>query len=241
MKHADNVTGSTIVENVIEDDGFSLRVFPEILACIRQGDVDELRQQERLVDWDTYYHQAIPDTSKIQQTFFIMIGVCLAIACEGGLPLERGYTLCVKYQQKAHKLESIRDFIDGTQLMLREFTAEVHESYRNGDPLLDRCYNYIARHVYEKIDLADLAQKCRYSLDWLQHVFPQRSGLTLSAAIRREKIRKARFYLTYTDQPCAYIGQRLAYCSQSYFISQFKLETGMTPAQYRRQYKPVFE
>ena len=220
-----------------EPEEFSFNMFPELLACVREGDAIALREQLQQTDFCTYYHEAVQGWTTIRPSFLVQVGFVLATACQGGLSLDRGTVVCSKYLRESATLDSVEDFLDCTRRMLAEFTDEVQASPRfaSGNATVDRCLTYIHEHVYEKIDLPAVAAACGYSLDWLQHLFHCHTGETLSDAVRRAKTDKAKFYLRHTELSGTAIAQKLAYCSQSYFISQFRRETGLTPAAYRRQ------
>jgi len=51
--------------------------------------------------------------------------------------------------------------------------------------------------------------------------------------IKRRKMERACFFLKYTSFSCTDISHKLGYCTQSYFIKQFKEVLGVTPQTYR--------
>lgn len=114
--------------------------------------------------------------------------------------------------------------------MLFEFTEEVHAcpKFDSGNAIVDACRTYIHAHVHDRINFYDLAKTCGFSLDWIQHMYHRHTGETLTDSVRKVKIEKAKYYLEYSELTGAEISERLSFCSQSYFIAQFRKETGMT-------------
>ena len=63
----------------------------------------------------------------------------------------------------------------------------------------------------------------------------EETGRSISDVIRDKKTERACYFLKHTDLPCSDIAFKMGYCSQSYFISQFKKVMGVTPNDYRLQ------
>ncbi len=218
------------------DEGFAYRLFPEQIDCIRSGDTKGLAQTFT-PDYDAYYRETLPDSSMLPLVLSHLCGCMLMISCEGGLPLGRGAAISGKYLKTAAEIKQVDPFLSVLRQMTYEFANEVclYKRFCTGSRVVNQCMRYIYEHVQEKIDLAALTRICGYSPSRLQHLFRQYAGMSVTDYIRREKIEKACLLLRHTEMPCALIGQKLAFASQSHFIRQFQREKGITPAKYRKK------
>lgn len=234
-----DITQIAMLEDSVREDhrdAFSFRAFPELIDCVRSGDPQRLRDAFT-EEVRRYYEEAIPDHAFLPYLFAHLCGCNLMISYEGGLSLSTAAAISSKYLNLASAIRSVDEFVIRLQDMQMDFAEEVALARRfsSGHHTVDQCMHYIHEHVNEKIELKCLSAVSGYSLSRLQHVFAQYAGISLTAFIRKEKIRKACFLLNHTEDSAAAISQKLSYCSQSYFINQFKAETGMTPAAYRRK------
>jgi len=184
-----------------------------------------------------YYRQAIPDKGMLGQIFSYLCGCLMVAAWQGGLPLDYGAALSGRWLHCAEDFDSVSAFVDALLGMQQAFAAEVrrHREYQTGHAVLDKCVAYIYEHTGKRISVNQLAASLGYSTSGLQHLFRQRMGMSLTAYIQREKLRKAKYLLRYTDLTCAAISERLSFSSQSRFSALFRREVGITPMEYRRQ------
>ena len=94
---------------------------------------------------------------------------------------------------------------------------------------------YIDRHLYEKINVKDLADKLRISSGYLVKLFKQERKQTVSEYIAMRKIEAAKIMLQATDKSIADIAILLSFNSQSHFGRVFLAQTGVSPARYRKK------
>jgi AraC-like DNA-binding protein/mannose-6-phosphate isomerase-like protein (cupin superfamily) len=93
--------------------------------------------------------------------------------------------------------------------------------------LLDQKYG-------EHIKLADAARRCAMSSSYFMRFFKTVTGESFRAYLNDFRITKAQSLLATTSDPIGDIGERVGFCSQSYFGKVFLLRVGMTPLAYRR-------
>ena len=91
------------------------------------------------------------------------------------------------------------------------------------------------RVVLEVVDMEALAAYCGCSLSHLRHRFKEETGISMVQYIRKKKIERAKLMLADTDYPIAKISSQLGFCAESYFITVFRQETGMTPRRFRER------
>jgi AraC-like DNA-binding protein len=231
----ERLDSSVLQHSVAEEYYHVVKPFPKIYACVREGDVENLDYYLYRKDY-VENQNATLNRMYFSYTVHLLCGLCVMCAREGGLPLERCLMLASKFAEKSLRIDQSEDLLEFVRRLHREFAKEVqHYKINDRDYTIAQCRNYIYSNIHAKIDLRELSAVCGYSLNGLQHYFRKKMGITLTQYIRKEKIRKAQFLLRHTDDSCATISQKLSFCSQSYFIDQFKRETGITPHQFRKQ------
>ncbi|MDO5409504.1 MAG: AraC family transcriptional regulator [Lachnospiraceae bacterium] len=216
-------------------------LFSEIISCIITGDLTELEDCTQQKVFFNYYQDLLKNYPSLQQNlFFYLIGSTFTAALIGGMDVNRGVALSQKYFKKARDQKRPEDLALLNQTMLKEYTEEVScfQKYNAVyHPAVKYTIQYIADHIFEKINFVQLSNACGYSLSRIQHLFLEQKGCSLKSYIRNEKIKKACFLLRYSQDSCAHISQKLSFSSQSWFTEQFKKELKMTPAQYRKKYQ----
>lgn len=94
--------------------------------------------------------------------------------------------------------------------------------------------SYIDNHIHGKLTLETLSARFSLSGRHIIRLFKARYGCTPIAYAARKKLAVAARYLIDTAYPVGVISQRLGYCEQSYFSSEFRRVYGVYPTQYRR-------
>jgi AraC-like DNA-binding protein len=95
-----------------------------------------------------------------------------------------------------------------------------------------KCVQYIASHTHENITLEQLADGSEYSKEYIAKLFRKHMGMSISDYIQKVRIDEAKELLR-QGKSCGEVACILNYTSQSYFIRQFKKQTGITPKLYR--------
>lgn len=96
---------------------------------------------------------------------------------------------------------------------------------------------YIHLHLHERIRLKDIADFLFLSTSYCSHAFSESTGTTIGEYIEIEKISEATRLLRTTTLTSSQISQFLTFSSQSYFTKVFHARTGMTPVQYRNNFR----
>jgi transcriptional regulator GlxA family with amidase domain len=95
---------------------------------------------------------------------------------------------------------------------------------------------YIRKHIGERLDIEQLAEKACMSKDHFIRVFKHETGETHNAFITKRKLEKAELTLVTTNMAVNRIADALGYDDYSYFNRIFKKNSGMTPQQYRKSH-----
>lgn len=101
------------------------------------------------------------------------------------------------------------------------------------NPAIRRAIEYIKENLNTKLLAEDIAKAVHVSPHYLFTKFKIETGKTLTTYINEEKIKKACYYITYTDNSFSEIANSLSFSSQSYFQSVFKKVTGETPNRWK--------
>lgn len=206
-----------------------------LLSCIEEGRIDLLKEcmNQRLKD---YLYACLPTQEKWVQVMCFNSGSIFAFAIKGGLSCERASSLTTKYIQLASTITEAKSFIELVMQLYIDMAQEVQLARKNrtSHAIVNEAIAYIEDHIDEKISVEAIAKACFYSVSGIQHLFSKYMKISLGDFIRQKKIEKACFLLAYTHLDGARIAEKLSYSSQSYFISQFQKEVGITPARYRR-------
>lgn len=94
-----------------------------------------------------------------------------------------------------------------------------------------KCVQYINSHTHENITLEQLADGSDYSKEYIAKLFRKHMGMSVSDYIQKVRIDEAKELLL-QGKSCSDVACILNYTSQSYFIRQFKKQTGITPKLY---------
>lgn len=205
--------------------------------CVMNGDLDGL--SDLLNNMQNVPFQGSDDSIGLKELKMIAFGSIFA-----------GETLAQKGRANVAELGRIKQYyldrIDGSRSTdeihqltisaLYDYTKYVkdHLSIKTDNPTVDRAINYIKVNVNSKILAEDIAEALHINLHYLFIKFKQETGKTLTQFITEEKIKKACYYLMFTDKTLLDIAMHLSFSSQSYFQTVFKKLTGQTPSEWRK-------
>ena len=96
---------------------------------------------------------------------------------------------------------------------------------------------YIEEHICEKITVDDICNRFRVPRHLLYTTFEKETGDTIQEYIIKKRIRKAQNLLSTTNMSVSQISVKIGYPEYNYFFRIFKERTGITPLQYRKQFK----
>ena len=211
-------------------------------ACIKNGDVQSLREYIRNAFFDKDSPAVIGRMSKdsvrqAQYTAVACIAIAVRVAMDAGYPEQSAYTRSDIFIRNIDKMKNSSDIFDELFNELMSLTADIHKMRlsRTDNIYIRKAQEYIDIHIFEPVSLSDLALECGISESYLSRLFKEKTDMTTSQYIMKQKIEKACDLLLSTDYDYCDISTHLGFCSQSYFIKCFRNITGMTPAQYKRR------
>lgn len=140
------------------------------------------------------------------------------------------------YQHMSVAIDAIakgKNFAATRRLMQLLELASEENSHREKDPFT-AVTDYIENHLGADISVPDLSRRFAMSPATLRRLFVTKAGVPPVAYIRRQKIARAKRMLASAELSVENICEELGFYDTSYFYKQFKLETGMTPTEYRK-------
>jgi AraC family transcriptional activator of pobA len=101
--------------------------------------------------------------------------------------------------------------------------------------------NYLNSNYAKEVDLKFLANSINYSYDRFRHKFKDYYGISPLQYLINIRISQAKILLQISDRSIDEIAKLCGIKKSSQFITTFKNETGITPANYRRNSKKYKE
>ncbi|MEK3914259.1 response regulator [Paenibacillus sp. FSL H7-0331] len=128
---------------------------------------------------------------------------------------------------------------------LRQF---LHKRLSDAADLLtrgDRCLTmqtvkvkrYIEENLHEELSRESIASQVYLNPAYMARLFKKESGMSLSDYILKRRMEKARKLLAQSSEKITAIIDQVGFQNGSYFTKMFKKEVGITPQEYRRQYR----
>lgn len=210
----------------------------ELLACVKEGRVEDALTQTMLIDVSTG-RMSKTEIVHWKNVVIVAVTLCTRAAIEGGLSPKEAYQLSDFYLQKSDECKSVSEYIACRNRAIRDLTERVKKKIANkkSSNYVDRCKDYIEKHYREKIYLEDIGEALGVSSTHLSHVFSKETGMRLQDYITQFRLDKAANMLIYSDESIANIAVFVNFPSQSYFGNVFKKYKKMTPKEYRELYK----
>ena len=105
------------------------------------------------------------------------------------------------------------------------------------DPLVSAAVRFIWEHAAEGLDVGELVRAMKVSRRWLELRFQHVLGSSPAAQIREVQIERARKLLAETDLLMPAVASNSGFGDAKLLIAVFRREVGMTPTEYRDQYR----
>ncbi len=210
----------------------------ELLANIRAGDRNESRRllNEMLA---TIYLSA-PKPAVLRARLIELLSCLTRAAIEDNPLLEPLIERNHRWTDRLIHAEGFESLSNALMNALDEFIDAVHlHGVNRSNVHVHKALEYIVGTYRDPISLSHVAKHVGLSTYRLAHLVKEFTGNTVLEMIREVRLRRAQELLDQTALTCAEIAYEVGFGDQSYFIRQFKRETGLTPVQYRRHRRPV--
>lgn len=174
----------------------------------------------------------------------VVVTLASRAAIRGGLLPEVAFSMSDVFIQKLEEesdtsvmLNMIHQFEFKYAEMVAELNSpKIGRPKKNQNPLVDRCKDYIFKHLHEKIRIQNIADELFLNANYLSEIFRQHEGITITEFVLGEKVKLTKNLLSYSPYSYGEIAAYLCFSSQSHLGKVFKQHTGMTLGQYRNQY-----
>lgn len=179
----------------------------------------------------------------IRYHFVVAAALITRLCVENGLERELAYTLSDLYIEKMDRLQAAEKVLSLYNEMLLVFTEKMADLPKREVYSIHvvKAINYVCRHRTDKLTADSAAKALGLNRSYLSTLFKRETGTSLSGFIRTEKLKAAANMLVFSDCSCADISEYFGFASQSHFIKLFREETGLTPAEYRKEnYRSLF-
>ena len=204
-------------------------------SCIMHGDTERLGVCLEKLLADGIVAGRLSENSLRQMKYWAVSCITIAAryAMQGGLPEMEAYNLSDSYIRHIDLLNDENEIMNYLVTKCFEITEAIKSiRIRNRYPSsVRKCVSYIDKNLHSKITLECLAVECGLSKDYLSQLFKKITGFTVTEYIKKRRLTSAKMLLDRgtTLSDAAY---GLGFCSESYFISCFKKEYGITPKEY---------
>jgi transcriptional regulator GlxA family with amidase domain len=124
--------------------------------------------------------------------------------------------------------------VDGARTSQRPFMS-VQKDF--SEPLIQNAVTWMSKHLAQAIVIDELANAMHVSYRTLHRRFIEVTGLSPLAYLQALKIERAKELLEISNSDFESITEKVGYGDASSFRRLFKRATGLSPAQYRKQFK----
>ena len=132
-----------------------------------------------------------------------------------------------------------------TDLLLREILITLYRDFPNlfisdineNTMIVKRIQDSFQKHYNEKISLSDIGEKYHISSSHLAHIFKEITGYSTIDYLISCRLSVAKRMLASSDDSIKEIIYQCGFSDESNFSRMFKSKVGMTPTEFRREYK----
>lgn len=210
-----------------------------ILFCIQNGHMNELK---KLIDNAPFLsiREHFPATiEELETEFIIYATLCLKTVIDGGMNLQKAFTIFDIYIAKIPSLTTMEDLASMCAQLSIDYCQQIIEIHhkQTDSYVVTQCIQYIQNHIDSRITVDDLAKHCHLSKRTITRHFLEYYHTPVAEHILQLKLREAAFLLTNSTFSLVEISNQLAFSSQSHFSVAFKKKYNFTPQQYRERFR----
>lgn len=119
--------------------------------------------------------------------------------------------------------------------IIRDFLFD-ETGYRGSKETVEQILRYLQQNYYSNISLSELSAKFYLSKNQVIRSFCAFTGYTPYEYLKQYRLIKACEILQTTNMPVRDVGRLVGYSNNSHFSSQFRIQYGTTPMQYRNKF-----
>lgn len=211
-----------------------------LLNMVREGNVEEAVRLSKEMDIEIG-RLGKDELTHWKNLLVVASALCARAAIEGGLSPHVAYRVSGFYINKGSGSKDITQILAYRNRAVEELASRVRKQRerRHSSSYIEQCKDYVQKHFKEKIYLDKAAEALGVSSSYLSRLFRKETGMRFQDYINDVKIERAKNLLLYSEESLAAIAEYINFPSQSYFGKIFRERTGMTPRQFRENYKPI--
>lgn len=242
----DKYIGAVMAGQVRLSDPENARELEQILS-LQDSELYRIKRAELGHLYDELPVMSYEEVVKVSNMLFLLCNYIVEEALNKNLLIEmfekasgQGETLNISTILPGYSIKNIES-------IKKEMTNAIADAYlKNADSESYVCANkalqpafaYIYRNKSEQVTLKQMAELCHLSPSYFSRLFTKETGENFTTYLARLKISWAKQLLEVTDMPVAQISDELGFNEPGYFIKTFKKFEDITPALYRKYYKP---
>lgn len=105
------------------------------------------------------------------------------------------------------------------------------------DYYIKEAINYIEQHYYEPITVEQMAASCNLNRSYFTRLFKKATQISPQDFLIKYRMTKASEFLKVSNFPIGKVSELVGYPNQLYFSKAFKSFFGISPKEYRKQFK----
>ena len=209
----------------------------EFLFRMESGDTEKVRiMAEQLFN----YYTSIPNCSlsDAKRHCTLISSECRSILNYYLNQQEGSHEVSTNMQSIVNTIFSLSDLKEYYLQFFLNITNMVKTKsvYRDND-LIEQIKIYISRNYYKNLTQEFVASLFYLNRSYLSQMFKKKTGENFVDFLNNIRIEKSKDLLVNTDKKMYSIAKAVGYDNTKYFFRIFKKKTGITPEQYRLQYK----
>ena len=118
-----------------------------------------------------------------------------------------------------------------------DFLSNYHHRISKVTGVVQEVKLYIEEHIREEINRSDLAAKVYLHPDYMNRLFKEQVGTSVSDYIIQMRLKHAQYLLRTTELSISAVAADVGYPNTSYFTKLFKRSTSLTPKDFRKTKK----
>ncbi len=176
---------------------------------------------------------------QVEYTIAAQITLATRAAIDGGVSPVKAYGMSDLFFRKLAQCSQLVEIMRLAGTVQENFARAVREAQAEAERDVDveRCKDYIALHLTEKLSVTRMAEELQISYSYLASKFQKITGTSIKKYIVREKLRAVANQLKYSDANIGEIADYFSFSSSSSMGVAFREIYGMTPMEYRKKYK----
>lgn len=178
---------------------------------------------------------------QMEYTLIASITLATRAAIAGGVPPMAAYETSDLLLQQASRCRNLMQLVEMNQEMLTVFVDLVNrfKQEKQQGALVELCKNYVAKHIYQKFTIQEMADALSVNRSYLSRKFTEKTGKTIREFILEERLAASANLLKFSNESVSQIADYMQFSSAGRFSAYFRKQYGVTPTQYREENKII--